>query len=92
MRLAVVAFLAIALELLVPETAKNQSRRIIDEIKSLDEMPMRYSLYKDEPWTSKEVRFIPVNNYVVLYLPDCGFSQLLSWNKMQTSSIIIHVF
>jgi toxin ParE1/3/4 len=60
----------IALELLVPETAKNQSRRIIDAIKSLDEMPMRYSLYKDEPWTSKGVRFIPVNNYVVLYLPD----------------------
>jgi toxin ParE1/3/4 len=27
-------------------------------------------LYKDEPWTSKGVRFIPVNNYVVLYLPD----------------------
>jgi toxin ParE1/3/4 len=60
----------IALELLVPDTAKNQIRRIMDVVKSLDEMPMRYSLYKDEPWNSLGLRFIPVNNYIILYLPD----------------------
>jgi toxin ParE1/3/4 len=60
----------IALELLVPDSAKNQIRRIMDAVKSLDEMPMRYSLYRDEPWNSREIRFIPVNNYIILYLPD----------------------
>jgi toxin ParE1/3/4 len=60
----------IALELLVPDTAKNQTRRIMDAVKSLDKMPMRYSLYKDEPWHSVGLRLLPVDNYVILYLPD----------------------
>ena len=33
-------------------------------------MPMRYRLYDDEPWHSQGVRFFPVNNYLVFYLPD----------------------
>ncbi len=40
------------------------------EIRSLNEMPMRYRLYDDEPWHSQGVRFFPVNNYLVFYLPD----------------------
>ncbi len=60
----------IALELLVPDTAKNQTRRIMDAVKSLGEMPMRHSLYKDEPWRSLGLRFLPIDNYIILYLPD----------------------
>lgn len=60
----------IALELLVPDTAKNQTHRIMDAVKSLDEMPMRHTLYKDEPWHSLGLRVLPVNNYIILYLPD----------------------
>jgi toxin ParE1/3/4 len=60
----------IALELLVPDTAKGQTRRIMDAIKTLDTFPMRYSLYKDEPWNSKGLRFLPIDNYMVLYLPN----------------------
>jgi toxin ParE1/3/4 len=60
----------IALELLVPDTAKNLIRRIMDAVKSLEEMPMRYSLHRDEPWRSLGLRFVPVNNYIILYLPD----------------------
>lgn len=40
----------IAYDLLVPETAARQAQRIMKEIEALNEMPMRYRLYDDEPW------------------------------------------
>ncbi len=60
----------ISYDLLVPETATRQTRRIMKEIRLLDEMPMRHRLYDDEPWHSQGVRFFPVDNYLVFYLPD----------------------
>ncbi len=60
----------IAYDLLVPETAAGQTRRIMKEIRALDEMPMHHSVYKDEPWNSQGVRYFPVDNYLVFYLPD----------------------
>jgi toxin ParE1/3/4 len=60
----------IAYDLLVPETAAGQTRRIMKEIRALDEMPMRHSVYKDEPWNSQGVRYFPVDSYLVFYLPD----------------------
>ena len=59
----------IAYELLVPDTAANQVKRIMKSIKALDEMPMRYKIYEEEPWQSRKLRIFPVNNYLVLYLP-----------------------
>lgn len=60
----------IAYDLLVPETAARQAQRIMKEIGTLNEMPMRYRLYDDEPWHSQGIRFFPVDNYLVFYLPD----------------------
>lgn len=60
----------IAEELLVPDTAAGQVQRIMKEIRGLDEMPMRYRLYDDEPWNGLGLRFFPVDNYLVFYLPD----------------------
>lgn len=60
----------IAYDLLVPETAARQAQRIMKEIEALNEMPMRYRLYDDEPWHRQEVRFFPVDNYLVFYLSD----------------------
>ncbi|MCD8088654.1 MAG: type II toxin-antitoxin system RelE/ParE family toxin [Oscillospiraceae bacterium] len=56
-------------ELLAPETAAGQTQRIMKAIRSLDEMPMRFRLYEDEPWHSRGLRFLPVDNYIVFYLP-----------------------
>ena len=36
-------------------------------IRSLEEMPMRYRLYDDEPLHSQGVRFFPVDNYLIFY-------------------------
>ncbi len=58
----------IAEELLVPDTAAGQVQRIMKEIRSLDET--RYRLYDDEPWYSLGLRFFPVDNFLVFYLPD----------------------
>ncbi|QGU00414.1 Death on curing protein, Doc toxin [Candidatus Syntrophocurvum alkaliphilum] len=59
----------IAFALLEPEIAKNQSRRIMDAIAKLNKMPKRYHLYEKEPWYSKGLRVLPVDNYLVFYLP-----------------------
>lgn len=60
----------IANELLVPETAMGQTKKIMKEIRSLNEMPMRHRLYDDEPWRSQGVRCFPVDSYLVFYLPN----------------------
>ena len=57
----------IAEELLVPETAKVQTDRIMKVIRSLEEMPMRHRLYEEEPWHSQGLRVLPVDNYIVFY-------------------------
>ena len=56
--------------MLAPEIAEKQINRIMDAIDSLDHMPFRYRLYNYEPWRSKDLRFVPVDNYLVFYLPD----------------------
>ena len=56
--------------LLEPVTAANQTNRIMDVADSLDHMPLRYRLYDKEPWRSRGLRVMPVDNYLVFYLPD----------------------
>ncbi|MGM9974830.1 MAG: type II toxin-antitoxin system RelE/ParE family toxin [Clostridiaceae bacterium] len=60
----------IAYNLCVPEIAKGQAQRIMNEIRSLDKIPMRHRLYDSEPWHSQGLRFFPVDNYLVFYLPN----------------------
>ncbi len=48
----------------------GQTQRIMKEIRALDEMPMRFRLYEEEPWHSEGLRFFPVDNYLVFYLAD----------------------
>ncbi len=58
----------IAFTLLAPETAKNQTVRIMDAIANLNHMPFRHPHYEKEPWKSKGLRVLPVDNYLVFYL------------------------
>lgn len=52
-----------------PEVAKKQTKRIMDRIAKLNQMPLRYHLYEKEPWQSKGLRVLPVDNYLVFYVP-----------------------
>lgn len=72
----------IAEELLVPEIAIGQTRRIMQAIASLDEMPLRNTLYDKEPWKSRGLRKMPVDNYMVFY---CA-------NEQTKEVAIMHIF
>ena len=57
----------IAFTLLSPEAARGTVGRIMDAVGALASLPERNPLYKDEPWRSLGVRFLPVRNYLVFY-------------------------
>ena len=50
----------IAFTLLAPENG----------ILSLEQYPMLHRAYEKEPWHSRGLRVLPVDNYVVLYIPN----------------------
>ena len=58
----------IAFELLAPENAAGQLDRIEEAAVSLEDFPDRYRLYEDEPWHSRGLRVLPVDNYVIFYI------------------------
>lgn len=57
----------IAFTLLVTDAAKNTVERIMTTVRSLESIPERNPLYKNEPWHSQGVHFVPVRNYLVFY-------------------------
>lgn len=54
----------IAFSLTSPENAASQLSRLEERITGLDSMPKRYPLYKGD------IRFTPVDNYLVFYTVD----------------------
>lgn len=58
----------IAYHLCQLEAASRQINHNMEEIRSLEFMPMRYKLYEEEPWNSMGLRVLPVDNYLVFYL------------------------
>ena len=55
----------VAYTLLVPDMAKALLEKIMGEVRSLESLPERNPLYRDEPWYSQGVRFLCVKNYLV---------------------------
>lgn len=55
-------------ELLSPETAMEQYNRIADAILTLDEMPERFTILSYEPFLSRKLYHMNVDNYVVFYV------------------------
>lgn len=72
----------VAEKLQVPNVAKNLTRKILNQIEQLDEMPYRCSLYEKEPWHSRGLRKLIIDNYIVFYLP----------NEKTNEVIILRVF
>mgnify|MGYP000886896294 FL=1 len=72
----------IAEVLLVPETAKNQVTRILDQVEKLDEMPNRFPLFEKEPWHSRGLRKLIIDNYIVFYYP----------NEQMQEVVVFHIF
>lgn len=59
----------IAFQLLSPENASNQIDRLEKAIFVLREYPQRFKAYDKEPWKSRGLRVMPVDNYLVFYIP-----------------------
>lgn len=60
----------IAFELQSPQNAAGQLGRLEQSIMSLEQMPERSRLYEKEPWHSRNLRIMPVDNYLVFYIPN----------------------
>lgn len=50
-----------------PIAAANTYHHIQQAAHSLEEMAERNPLYREDPWHSEGLRFIPVKNYLILY-------------------------
>ena len=60
----------IAFGLLSPENAAGQLGRLEEYIIGLEKFPEKYRSYEKEPWKSRGLRVMPVDNYRVFYIPD----------------------
>ena len=58
----------IAFELQSPENASGQLDRLEEQILSLDAMPKRYRKYEKEPWKSRELHILPVDNLSLIHI------------------------
>ena len=63
-------YLYIADTLMAPITAKRQLKRLERDILGLDYMPSMFKIYEKEPWRSRKLHMMPVDNYVVFYFID----------------------
>lgn len=60
----------IAFDLQSVQNAMAQLSRLEENIDALDEMPERYRRYDKEPWHSRGLRILPVDNFCVFYIPN----------------------
>lgn len=60
----------IAYDLQSVSNASRQLQRLEENILSLDQMPNHYPSYMEEPWHSRGLRVMSVDNYLVFYIPD----------------------
>ena len=60
----------IEVELCSPDNAAGQLDRLEEHILSLEEFPEKFRTYEKAPWCSRGLRVMPVDNYLVFYIPD----------------------
>ncbi len=60
----------IAYELLTPENASEQLDHLEAHIVSLGEFPEKFRRYEKEPWHGRGMRVMPVDHYLVFYIPN----------------------
>jgi len=53
-----------------PENAKGQLKRLEYSISGLEQLPECFREYEIEPWHSRGLRIMPVDNFCVFYIPD----------------------
>ena len=59
----------IAFQLLSPISAGSLLNRLESRILSLENLPFRFRQYDKEPWRSRGLRVMSVDNFLVFYIP-----------------------
>ena len=65
-----IIFEYIALTLMEPVVAEKQYTRIEKAVSSLDKMPERFRRYEKDPWRSRSLYVMPVDNFLAFYIVD----------------------
>lgn len=63
-------FRYIAFDLSSLQNASRQLDRLEQAIASLNQMPERFPVYDRPKWRERNLRKMPVDNYLVFYIPD----------------------
>lgn len=63
-------FKYIAVDLQSVQTASGQLDRLEKAITSLDQVPERFRIYDNSKWHDRNLRIMPVDNYLVFYIPN----------------------
>lgn len=63
-------FKYIAVDLQSVQNATGQLDRLEKAIVSLNQMPERYRVYDKPKWRERNLRIMPVDNYLVFYIPN----------------------
>lgn len=63
-------FKYIAFDLQSVENASGQLSRLEKAIYSLNQMPERFRAYDKAKWRERNLRIMPVDNYLVFYIPN----------------------
>ena len=58
----------IASKLKVPETGRDQVRRIIRAVSSLDQIPERYPVFREESSDTPPIRRMNVDSFAIFYM------------------------
>lgn len=74
------------------ENAVRQLNRIQTAIESLDEMPLRNRVYDKEPWKTRNLRIMPVDNYLVFYLTETEVLKVTILRIMYGGRDITNIF
>lgn len=82
----------LAYKVMAGENAVRQLNRIQTAIESLDEMPLRNRVYDKEPWKTRNLRIMPVDNYLMFYLTETEVLKVTILRIMYGGRDITNIF
>ena len=82
----------LAYKVMAGKNAVRQLNRIQTAIESLDEMLLRNRVYDKEPWKTRNLRIMPVDNYLVFYLTETEVLKVTILRIMYGGRDITNIF
>lgn len=82
----------LAYKVMAGENAVRQLNRIQTAIESLDEMPLRNRVYDKDPWKTRNLHIMPVDNYLVFYLTETEVLKVTILRIMYGGRDITNIF